>query len=301
MAKSVFVPAGTGKQGSQVTQLLLEAGYKVHISTRDASSKMAKQLQTKGAVLHEGDLDSTQMLQTASHGMDAVFLALPQDMLNPQAEVTHAKNIIEAALNSGVKHFVYTSVARTGDHEDFPGWSNDSPMFSYWTNKATIEELVRGSGFQHWTILRPAFFMSNFTRPDVDFIFPELADKHQITLPYHHNTTLDLVNPRDIAKFAVAAIESPSIFSKKNIALASEKMTAAQIAKSLSMISGHEVTINYVNDDEAHELQKQGHLMMLSHIWNREVGYNVDIESLKQYNVTLTPLSEAITKEMLGW
>jgi len=78
---------------------------------------------------------------------------------------------------------VYSSVARAGEHESFPGWDADSyPLGWYWMNKQTIEGLVRTSNFTYWTILRPAFFIQNFCRPEVEHMFPGLAEKQRLSV-----------------------------------------------------------------------------------------------------------------------
>ncbi|KAH7377300.1 NmrA family protein [Pyrenochaeta sp. MPI-SDFR-AT-0127] len=301
MSKTVFVPAGTGKQGSVVTKALLDRGYTVHVTTRNPSSSSAKELQSKGAVLHEGGLDSAKTLEAAAEQADALFLAIRADPTDEDLEIRYAKSIIEAARKKGVKTIVYTSVARTGEHESFPGWGDDFPLAWYWKNKHIIEELVRTAGFENWTIFRPAFFNNNFVVPDVDFMFPDLARKHLLQLPFNRDTTLDLVSVEDIARFVVAAIESPSTFAGKELGLASEKLTAEQIAEQLSTISGHKVKVEYISDDQVKLAKEQGNIVLDSYLWHRDVGYNVDIEALKQYKLPLTPMSKDLNKDNLGW
>lgn len=132
-------------------------------------------------------------------------------------------------------------------------------------------------------------------------MFPGLADAHELRVAFNVNTQLDLIDVSDIAKVAAAALDSPSEFSGKAISLAVEKLTAAQIAEQLSTISGGKVTVDYLNDDQAMTLQKQGHIAMGSQFWQRDVGYSVDIESLKLYSVPLTPLLKALDRNALKW
>ncbi|KAF2176020.1 NmrA family protein [Zopfia rhizophila CBS 207.26] len=301
MPKSVLVAAGTGKQGRVVARELLERGHAVHILTRNPSSDTAKELQSMEAVLHAGDLGSAETIQTALDNVDAIFLAIPVNPANPAAEIAYAKNVLEAARNNGVKNIIYSSVARTGEHESFPGWNDDYPMAWYWKNKDTIEHMVRTAGIEHWTILRPAFFIQNFCRPEVEYMFPGLADAHELRVAFNADTQLDLIDVSDIAKFAAAALGSPSDFSGKEITLAAEKLTAAQIAELLSTISGEKITVDYINDNQAITLQKQGHIVIEAQLWQRDVGYGVDIESLKRYGVPLTLLSKALDQGALKW
>ncbi|KAH7385924.1 hypothetical protein BKA66DRAFT_415306 [Pyrenochaeta sp. MPI-SDFR-AT-0127] len=298
MKSSVFVAPGTGKQGQAVTRELLRRGHSVHILTRNPSSDAAERLQAMGAVLHTGDLGSVKTIQAALENVDAVFLAIPA---NPTEEIAYAKNVIEAAQEKGVKHFVYSGVARTGEHESFPHWNDNYPLAWYWKNKHAIEHIVRTAGFEYWSILRPAFFIQNFCYPDVKYMFPGLADAHELRVAFNTETQLDLIDVSDIANFAVAAIESPSKFSRKEISLAAEKLTAVQIAERLSKMSGRKVTVGYLTDEEVIALQKQGYLAVLAQVWQRDVGYGVDIDVLKWYGIPLTPLSGALNRDALGW
>lgn len=298
MAKSILVAAGTGKQGRVVARELLQRGYTVNILTRSLSSDTAKELQSLGAVLHAGDLGSAETIQSALDNVDAIFLALPA---NPATEVPYAINVLDAARTKGVKNIVYSSVARTGEHENFPGWSEHYPLAWYWKNKESIERMVRVAGFEHWTILRPAFFIQNFCHPEVEFMFPGLADAHELRVAFTTDTQLDLISVSDIAKFAAAVLESPSDFSGKEIALAAEKLTAAQIAEQLSAISGEKITVDYLDDSQAIALKKQGNVAINAQLWQRDVGYGVDIEHLKRYGVSLTPLSKALDQNALRW
>lgn len=230
-------------------------------------------------------------------GIDGLFFVLPA---NPAQEVSFAANILDSAREKGIKHLVYSSVARTGSHEDFPGWSNDYPMAWYWLNKAEIEQRVREAGFASWTILRPAFFMSNFCQPDCSFMFPELAEGHELRSAFRPETRLHLVDVADIARFAAASFDGPAEFAGKTIPLASEALTLDEIANNLSEVA-KEVKVVYLTEDDAQRLKAEGRVVMDAQIWQRDVGYNVDLEAVKSYGITLTSFSGMLRREGLGW
>ncbi|KAI8933243.1 hypothetical protein NX059_009874 [Plenodomus lindquistii] len=300
MPHSILLPTGAGNQARAVIPELLAHGHTVHFLTRNPSSESAKEQQARGAIMHEGDLSSISSIESAMKDVDAVFLSLPGSF-DSAAEVDYGRNVISAAKKQNIQTFIYTSVARAGEHESFPGWSDDHPFKYYWGNKHELQNQVRNAGFKHWTILQPALFMQNYARPTVEYSQPELPDAHELRVRYNPDTKLDILDVRDIAKFAVAALESPEKFSGKSVRIAGESVTPQQLADILSGISGHEVKVHYMSEEEAEKKIAEGNTLPLAMAWHRDVGYGVDVEAVKQWGVPLTPLSKALDKETLGW
>jgi uncharacterized protein YbjT (DUF2867 family) len=297
MAKTVLVVPGTGEQGRAVTKELLRHGHSVRILARNFSSDAAGEARSAGALVYVGDLGSINTLAVALDEVDAVFFTVPAD----HKEIAYASNVLKAARERNVQHLVYSSVARAGDHESFPGWNDSYPLAWYWKNKHEIEEMVRAAGFPSWTILRPAFFYTNFCRPVADWMFPGLKDKHELHVAFNPDTKLDCIHALDIAAVAEAAISSPSEFSGKELTLASESLTAAQIAEKLSIIRSETVTVRYLGDSEIKNQEQQGNLIIASQVWTRDVGYGVGADTVSQLISRSTSMLEALNKESLGW
>ncbi|KAI9150606.1 NAD(P)H azoreductase [Paramyrothecium foliicola] len=298
MTKSILVIGGSGQQGSAVASELLNRGYKVHILTRDLSKPNLQALSTRGATLEAGNLNDPEVLNSAVQKMDGVFLVLGA-MGN---EVSAATGVIRAAKEAGVKQLVYTSVARAGDHESFPGWDKNYPMAEYWLNKATIEKLVRNTGFEAWTILQPAYFMQNFGKPNCDMLFPALASQKILVTAWKPDTRVDLIHVEDIARFTVNAFDSPSVYHGNTIALAAESLTTEEIVRTLSNSSLGPVQAKYLTDEEARKLVAQNDLtgaITSSQIWQRDIGYAVDLEGLKKYDGRFITFAETVERQEL--
>ncbi|KAJ3544735.1 hypothetical protein NM208_g1647 [Fusarium decemcellulare] len=298
-SQDILVVGATGNQGYAVATQLLERGHIVHALMRDISSDKAKHLSSLGVVLHAGDLTSKLSILAAMVNVQGVFAALPTSPMHE--EVVYLGNIIEAARECQVEHLVFSSVARTGDHETFPGWSDSYPLAWYWKDKHDAENLVRASGFKYWTILRPASFMQNFCRPLCDLLFPALTREHKLQLAYRPDTRLHLVHTGDIGVFAANAFDSPLDYTGRSIALASESLTGTEIATLLSRISGVEIKVEFLGDEQVAAMREQGlGLIIDAQIWQREIGYGVDIEALQEYGVSLRHLAD-LRREELGW
>ncbi|KAF9885561.1 hypothetical protein FE257_012767 [Aspergillus nanangensis] len=288
----VFVSGATGHQGGATARHLLDAGVQVHALVRDPSSNSASGLAARGARLFPGDFNDPTSLKAAISGTNAVFLNVSPNPLDPALEVNHAKNIIDAATDSGsVSTIVYSSVTMTGKHEIFPSWGPEYPLAWYWENKAQIETMVRNAGFKHWTILRPAFLMHNYHLPTASYMFPELATKEVFLSAYEPDSKMTILDPDDVGKFAAAAILEPVRFNGHEIDLGVESLTPAEIAKELSLASGKEITVKFMSRDEA-ERRAPTDPRLWAHLWTNEVGYHVDFKKVGQYGIGLTRFSQ---------
>lgn len=293
--KVILVTGATGLQGGSVAREALKQGFQVRILVRDINSSKAQTLIQSGAEAVEGDFDNPSSLERAMQNADAVF-----SMTNPPKPGTDSERqqgyaLIQAALNSGVQQFVHTSVARAGTHTDFPRWESNYWPKQYWTDKWEVEEAIRTAGFSSWTILKPSFMMDNFLNFEHgELLFPHLQQGELKTamLP---DTRLDFAAADDVATFACAAFNNPEKFNEKNIELASESLTMKEVATRLSDVKGKRLTVYSLSPEEA---VNQGIFsgVVGSHEWNNEVGYNVDIDSLKTYNIKLTPFKEWVEK-----
>jgi nucleoside-diphosphate-sugar epimerase len=200
---------------------------------------------------------------------------------DPESEVRHAKNIIEAAKDAGtVTTIVYSSVTMTGQHTSFPNWGPDFPTSWYWTNKAEIESLARSSRFRSWTILRPAFLMYNYLLPFAAYMFPDLSERHTFFTAYKPTTAMMLLDPDDVGKFAAAAITDPPSYNHHEIDPGVEALIPKEIAQSLSNASGKPINTAFYPSDKAAALAQKNHIIA-TQLWTNDVGYKVDLEALK--------------------
>ncbi|MEV0917554.1 NmrA family NAD(P)-binding protein [Streptomyces sp. NPDC049967] len=241
-AAPVLVSGATGKQGGATARALLAAGTPVRALVRDAAAARARAVEELGAELVTGDLDDRASLARAAAGARAVFSvqmpAFTGDGFDFDGEVVQARNLIEAAREAGVPHFVHTSVTGAGKHIETPGWAEGrwASMEGTLGAKAAIQELVRAAGFPYWTLLKPGFFMENFL-PSSAFLFPRGIEGGLVSV-LHPETRLSLVAVDDIGAAAAAAVADPSTFNRVELELASDHLSMTQIAEVLSRALG---------------------------------------------------------------
>jgi hypothetical protein len=157
-------------------------------------------------------------IASAASGCTAVFLNV-SPTADPSAELTHAQTIISVCRASGVTKCVYSSVVNAGKQSAFKTSSPHGPAqpvdpattfrAAYWLSKSAIQDAVVSAGFGAWTVLQPAFLLSNLVAPVSPGYFRELASQHVVRSAYRPDTEIAITDPVDLAKFAVAAFLTP--------------------------------------------------------------------------------------------
>jgi len=148
-----FITGSTGFIGSALANKLAVEGHTVHALVR--SEKKAEVFNDRNIKIFKGDLDDKTALRNAMQECNVVFHLAAYAQVwskDPDAStkinIEGTKNVIEAAINSGVDKFVFTSTAGTIEPSDDNKASDEStprksPYFNeYEKTKARAEEEV---------------------------------------------------------------------------------------------------------------------------------------------------------------
>jgi uncharacterized protein YbjT (DUF2867 family) len=219
----ILVTSATGKQGSAAVAQLAVDGWPVIALVRNPDKARVPQ----GAKAIRGDMLDRELLREAMRGVYGVFSVQPLVDGNAEKEVEMGVNVLAAARDAGVQHFVYSSAIGAG-----------AKAVPHFESKGRIERAIRESGIPY-TILRPAGFMENLLVPQ---------SKKSIL----NGKLLLLVNERletwwiaveDIGRFAAIAFDQPSRFLGRELALAGDKRDGPQAAAILSKVIGRPITV----------------------------------------------------------
>ncbi|GLX04542.1 NmrA/HSCARG family protein [Microbispora sp. NBRC 16548] len=281
---SVLVVGATGTQGSAAVRGLSSRGHRVRALTREPAR--ARHLAELGAEVVVGDLGDPAAVEAVLDGATAVFAVPVRDPGDDTAELRNATFLIEAAKRSGVRHFVQTSVAGTGDLPRMPRWGSGHWNEEYWETKRRIEEAVRDGGLPAYTILKPSFLMENLLPPKAPLMFPELARGEIVTAVGRH-VRVQMISADDIAAFAVAALERPGRFSGQSIELAAEALTMHEVAAIIGAVTQRTVRAVSLAPSQAVAAGRPP-AVVRGEEWLNEVGYQAPIDALASYGVALT-------------
>ncbi|KAL1862683.1 hypothetical protein Daus18300_008481 [Diaporthe australafricana] len=286
-SKRILVICATSTQGRGCIRRCVELGLDVSAFARDPSSTVAKELQDQGAHLIRGDLDDPDSVRAAMMDIDTVIFIHP-DLSNLELDVQRATRVVAAARAAPrVSMMVATTAVNTGRHESIPGWGPQYPMHDYWILKNTVEDLVRGAGFKHWVIIRPATFFKVFQRPIRDFCFPGFDQDLTLRVAYDPSVKLALIDGGDVGAVAASVTTQPQKYSAREIDLAAEALTMDVLASKLSHRLKKKVTIHFYDQDELLQRAKQpgGALVLASQQWQAQVHSDDAVESGKEFQL----------------
>ena len=270
--KPILVIGATGQQGGAVARALLAKGQKVRVMTRHLEK--AASLAQAGAEIVQGDLTNQVNLQMALRGVHGVFAMSTPFEAGMEAEVRQGIMLADAAKQAGIAHYVYTSVGSAHRKTGIP----------HFDSKWTVEQHIRQIGLPV-TILRPVWFMENFTT------FAKPSAEGALMLPMKPARKLAMVALKDIGEFGAAAFLRPNDFLGQAIDLAGDELTMPETAALLTKAMGRPIRFQEFQMDQAEAAM--GHDLATMFRWFNEVGYAINIPGLKQqFGIPLTTFAE---------
>ncbi len=268
----ILVTGATGQQGGAVARELIAAGHKVRALTRKPESDAAKALAAQGAEVVQGDLDHEASLVRAVEGAWGVFAMQNTWEAGVEREEEQGKRLAAVSREHGVKHYVYSSVGSAQHETGIP----------HFDNKWRVEETVRSYGFPSHTILRPVFFMENWTSP----WFKPAIDEGNLAIGIEPDTKLQMIAVADIGKYGKLAFEGSELLNGQAIDIAGDELSMPEAAKIVGRASGKSVSFVQVPIEQVREMGEDFALMLE---WFDRVGYSADIKgNADKYGITPT-------------
>jgi uncharacterized protein YbjT (DUF2867 family) len=281
--RTVVVIGATGNQGGVVVNRLVEAGgWQIRAASRDATSEKARALTDSGVEVRQADMDDPASLDALMAGADRLFFVPIVGGEGPPSEIARGIAVVDAAVRAGVAHVVFSGVSGGNREIGVPNFRS----------KGTIEEHLKSTGLHH-TVLRPVSFMENFKRNRDAILGGQLSGV------LNPEKAQQYVSVRDIAAFAVAALEDPKRFDGEAFDLAGDELRMPDLAALFTRMLGRTVEYNHIPSGEPRSRLPQPMLVM-NDFFERE-GYGVDVDALKaRWGIPLTTMEEWIRTEP-GW
>lgn len=207
MFPQVLVIGGKGKTGRRVATRLAAAGIQAVIGTRTPDGAQDRRFDWS-------DLSSAW----AFDGCDAAYIVAPTDRTDHLAAM---QPVLEAAMERGVRRFVLLSSSLLE-----PGGPMMGEVHAWLAKTAT-----------DWTVLRPSWFMQNFSEG------PHAATIREEGVIYSATDAgrVGFVDANDIAATAVAALTAQAPLNGDVVLTGPEALSYDAVAAIISAVSGRSV------------------------------------------------------------
>jgi uncharacterized protein YbjT (DUF2867 family) len=223
----VLVIGGTGRVGSAVVDLLVDAGVPVRVLTR--RSEAAVMLPANVEVV-TGDLAVPESLDAALRGVGAVFLVWT-------APPTTAPAVVER-LATYARRVVFLSSPHQTLH---PFFQQPNPMAVL---HADIERLIAAAGLES-TIIRPGMFASNV----LFWWATAIRAGGVVRWPYGAAETAP-VDDRDVAAVAARTLYQDGHAGGDYVLTGPESLSQAEQVSIIGDVIGHRITFEELSPDE---------------------------------------------------
>jgi len=248
----ILVVGATGILGGLITRRLLDEGKEVRILVRHNSpseqmalqglATSAKSLIDLGAQPIYGDMKDRPSLDNACKGIETVITTATSAMRGGEDTVETVdrqgnRNLIEAAIEAGVRQFIFTSFLGAD-------LNNPVPLFQA---KAEAEAMLSENNMPY-TILAPNFFMEIW----VGMVVGIPLQRHKpVTLVGQGQRLHSLISIGDVAAFTTAMVGHPAAINQKLVLGGPEPLSWSGIVETFSLILSQELPVQFVSPGEA--------------------------------------------------
>jgi uncharacterized protein YbjT (DUF2867 family) len=223
---TVLITTPNGKVGSEVARILLEAGVPVRIGAHTPAKAEAA---FPGAEIVHFDYGDENSVKAALQDVTALYFAAPS--MTPASQQIR---MLELAKAANVRRVVRLS-AMGVEHSDNP--------------LRQVEQAIEQTDLE-WTILRPTWFMQNFSTTSAQAIRSGVLAE-----PSGDGKTA-FIDARDIAAVAAKALTEDGHHGQIYVLTGPRNLSRYEVADILSQASGRSVQYIPITDEQFRDTMK---------------------------------------------
>lgn len=232
----ILVTGATGAQGGSVARHLLARGkFAVRCLTRNPDSEKAAALRQTGAEVVKGDLDDSESLRAALAGCYGAF-GVTNYWEHFEREYEQGRNLIDAVADSGVQHFVLSTLPYAKKISD---GTLEVPHLDM---KGMLEEYARDR-IPGTTFVHVAYYFENFLTWFAPRKQPD--DTYAFGFP-QGETPLAGVAVDDIGGVVAVLFEHPERYKARTVGVVGDDLPPKTYAEAMTQVLGEKVVYNYV-------------------------------------------------------
>ncbi len=251
-SSTILVAGATGFLGGEICRQLVDKNKTVKGLVRATSdANKVAQLKASGVETIEGDLKDKVSLENVLHGVSAIISTVSSTLSRQEGDSIQTVddegqiNLIDAAVNAGVKQIIYISFCELGE----------CPLQ---TAKRKVEKHLAESGL-NYTILQPTYFMEVWLSPTLGFDYPNA----KATIYGEGNNKISWIAIKDVASFTVAILDNPAATNKTIELGGPEALSPLEAVNIFETVKGTKFELQFV-PQEALEAQRAAALDPLS-------------------------------------
>ncbi len=232
---TTLVVGATGELGGAIARMLL--AQKRHVRCLVRQHSKYQPLVEAGAEIVWGDLKDRKSLDPGCAGVETVITTANsarrggQD--NPKTvDLEGNRNLIDAAKNAGVKHFIFISANTADAHSPVP----------FLQAKGKTEEHLRESGMKY-TIIAPDAYMEFWVANIVGL--PALNGQ-PVTIVGDGQRKHSFVSAADVAKIALASVNNPKAMNQRLLIGGPQPVSFLDIVAVYERALSRKITVNHV-------------------------------------------------------
>jgi uncharacterized protein YbjT (DUF2867 family) len=247
----------------------LKAGWPVRALVREPRSSKSNALRDAGVELLKGTFEDTDVIQIAMRGAQGVFSVQPSSpggAVTDDDEVRFGITVADLAVESGVKHLVYSSGGAVGDKPT---------GMRHFDTKARIEAHIRTLPIPA-TIVRPVTFMEMLMMPGFGL------DEGRFIFFARPDQSMQLLAVEDIGKFVAAVFADPGRFAGDVVEIASDAVTGNDLEAMFTETAGRPIAYARFPDEV---LAAKPFLAKLTALVDEgPLAGHADLDALRQIN-----------------
>jgi uncharacterized protein YbjT (DUF2867 family) len=230
----ILVIGATGRNGRAVLAELVARGYG---DQTVAASRDPESLAGTGVQATEFDWHRDETYRPCVDGADVLYLIAPEGM---PGMPERAHRLIEEAVVAGVKHVVFLSAMGVQDRADLPLRRVERSVM-----------MLAGD----WTLLRPNWFMQNFSS---GLFRASIAERDEIVAPAG-GAAISFIDVRDIAACAATVLTDLATSNHRTYTLTgSVALSFREAAEILTAATGRWIRYHALDPEDPRLLAKMG-------------------------------------------